>query len=270
LISLFPRLSMSWSAAIPAFVTMAAEAFGLMYVFSTVKHPSTGFDHGTKDQIIRLSIPPTLSRLLNTFLRSMTAVMVPLRLQASGLTAQDAAAKLGMLNGMAMPLVMLPGIFTGALSMIAAPVVAANEKNIKKLRGVTAKLLVISFFISGGCAIGLYIFSDPIAILLFRQPDVAGILKHMTPCVVLMGVSQVLSGMTAGMGLQKQCLFGTLLGTLINLLLTWHLTIIPHLRQIGAVQAMTAGYAVAFIWQAAVMLRALIIPADDKSCAVQP
>ena len=54
--------------------------------------------------------------------------------EVSGLVAGEATARLGMLNGMVMPIVLLPCIFTSALSMVSLPRLAKAEKNRPELK----------------------------------------------------------------------------------------------------------------------------------------
>ena len=69
----------------------------------------------------------------------MEAVWIPLRLQASGLAAREATARLGMLSGMVTPVLMLPCVFTGSLSMVLLPRIALAEKEPKELRRLVGK-----------------------------------------------------------------------------------------------------------------------------------
>lgn len=269
IITFLPGLNIPWMAAVPAFATMAAESAGLVFASKCVKaNKSEQPDRQILSNVLHLSFPPTVSRFLNTALRSATAMIIPFKLQATGLTPQEATARLGMLNGMAMPFVMLPGIFTSALSMVSSSAMAARENNLKQLRRLAAKLFVFSALISAICAMFLYIFSDLIAMRIYRQPDLGQLLRILSPSVVLVGISQVLSGMAAGIGLQKQTFWASLAGALINLPLTWLLTGNSHLRLSGTVYALTAGQAVCVIWQSFVMVKALKYRTGDKSCAV--
>ena len=79
--------------------------------------------------VLRLALPTTGTRLLQMLLRAVEAVWIPLRLQASGLARPGRPpARLGMLSGMVTPVLMLPCVFTGSLSMVLLPRIALAEK----------------------------------------------------------------------------------------------------------------------------------------------
>ncbi|MBQ8537227.1 MAG: oligosaccharide flippase family protein [Clostridia bacterium] len=254
----FPHLATHWLAAAPAFATMAAEAVGLMLVLCLLKLPKAGpADNALIQKTARLSAPPTFSRFCSTGLRSLNAIIIPLRLQASGLAANEAMARLGMLTGMALPLVMLPGVFTSALSILSAPALAAREENPRLLRQMSLRLMAYALGISLISAIGLYGLSPFIANRLYRQAELANLLRLLCPSVVMTGLTQVLSGMIAGVGRQKHAFYGTVAGALTTLAISWILTAHPLMQHLGAAIGMMAGQAVTMVWNLELIRRVL-------------
>ena len=130
-LSALPRLSAGFTAAIPAFATLVGEAAGLWLVLWMLRRngvPLAGHrDREMEKKLWTLSVPMTWMRLSTAVTRTAGSIMIPLRLRASGLGIAEATARLGMLNGMAMPWVMLPGVFTGALAMVAGPAIARRH-----------------------------------------------------------------------------------------------------------------------------------------------
>lgn len=267
-----PHLSAAWTAAVPAFATLVAETAGLVLVIGMLRLPRSRQAPARTliQKTARLSAPPTFSRFCNTGLRSLNAIFIPLRLQASGLPLQEATARFGMLTGMAMPLMMLPGVFTGALSLLAAPALASREENPRALRAMALRLTGLALMISCLCAVALYAAAPFIAQRLYRQAELAELLRLMSPSIVLMGVHQVLSGMIAGVGRQKHALYGTLLGAALTLGLSWFLTALPPLRQNGAALAMMAGQGVTLIWNLVLMARVLVGKGRSDKSAPTP
>ena len=120
LITWLSRLTAAWLAAVPVAATMLAELVGLTFVVLRLRIPLCGAAQAAawREPVLRLAAPATLSRLVQTLFRSLTAILIPIRLQASGLAPAEATSRLGMLNGMVMPILMLPCVFTSALSMV--------------------------------------------------------------------------------------------------------------------------------------------------------
>ena len=78
---------------------------------------------------------------------------------ASGerLPAAEATARLGMLNGMVMPLLMLPCVFTSALSMVALPRIAKAEDDPRELKRLILTCLGSCLPVALGCTALVYL-----------------------------------------------------------------------------------------------------------------
>ena len=90
----------------------------------------------------------------------MCSVLLPVCLRRSGLSAEAATAQFGLLNGMAMPLLMLPGIVTGAICMVATPAVSRQEKQQTRLRRTMRQLLWSAGAVGTAAALLLLVGAD--------------------------------------------------------------------------------------------------------------
>jgi len=95
------------------------------------------------------------------------------------------------------------------------------------------------------CAMLVLWFGAPIfAIRLYRQAELEPLIRMLTPCVLLMGFQQVISGVLAGLGKQRKALYASLSGALVTLGLNWFLSAQPSMRLLGVAIALQAGQAV--------------------------
>ena len=260
LILTLTRLATPWMAAIPVFSTLVAEAIGLLFVLLVLRVNLVQKKCGNtiQKQLIRLAAPTTATRLINTALRSCTAILVPLRLQAYGLVAAEATSQLGLLNGMVMPIVMLPCIFTSALSMVALPRLTKAETAPKALRRLLLQIFGSSAAIGIACAIGIYALAPFLANKIYRTAELTTLFRLSAPLTALTALGHVSAGALAGLGKQKRAMYGTLLASSLTLFLTWCL--IPTLALQGAIWALTVGQAVTLGWN----LVALLMDLRDK------
>lgn len=252
-------LTAPWLAAVPVFATMVAEVLGLCYVLWLLKIPTRGLARARSWQkpVFRLAAPTTLIRLINTGLRSLTAILIPLRLQASGLVAGEATARLGMLNGMVMPIVLLPCIFTSALSMVSLPRLAKAEKDRPEL----IRMLLLCF----GAALGvglvswglIYLLAPLLAQWVYRLPELTDLFRLAGPLVLLGALGHIASGVIAALGQQKRSMYGALVTSAIALALTYALTADPAYRLRGAIWAQSIGQGAMVLWNMAVLWKRL-------------
>lgn len=249
--------SLGMQAALPqaAEVLAALCAVTVMYRCSRMPRLRREASPALRRQIFRLCVPTILARLCVTGTRALTAVLLPACLRLSGLSAQAATAQFGMLTGMAMPLMMLPSIFTGALGVVASPAVSARESHPRALRRTMARLLGWAGLAGMLCCAGLMLGADFIGGTVYRQSALAPLVRLMSPLAVIMALRQVMGGMIAGLGLQRKALTGTVLSACVSLCLTAWLAGMPGLRLFGAALASMAGQLVNLVWHALLLWR---------------
>lgn len=232
------RLAMPWLAAMPLAATLVAEVIGL--IFMLVKHkkiptsrvpPSPAWTKA----VFRLSAPATLMRMIQTILRSFTSVVIPIRLQASGLSSAEATSLLGMLNGMVMPFLMLPGILTNALSVITLPKIAKAEENPSEIRRILILCLLLTLPLSVICAVMIYLGAPLLANRMYRHAELTTLFRWSASQLVLFPISHLLLNTLSALGKQKLTLAVSLLSALFSLAITWFLAGEPNLRILGVI-----------------------------------
>lgn len=207
-------------------------------------------------ELLRLSAPLMFTQVCGAGMRALNAVLLPVCLRQSGLSQAAATAQYGLLGGMAMPLVMAPGVITGALCVVSVPVIAKLEHQSQRLAPLKRRLYLASGAIGAAACAGLYTGAGFLSSVLFGQIALAPLLRVMSPLALLMSVRQVQFGMVTGLGLQRQAVGGTLVSSLTTLLMTAWLCPVPQLRLFGAAYAMIAGHLAALAWNSAVLVRA--------------
>ncbi len=256
---LVPGMTAAWTAAVPPFATLIGEVLSAGVVVWMLQRTGANLKGETskelRQKLLRLAMPMTWMRITNTLMRTVNAVLIPLRLRASGLSAQEATARLGMLSGMAMPLVMLPSVITGALAMVSGPALARHEGNPKALIRVLTRVLPVTLLVSLVSAALLVLGGPWISTRLYRQPDLAPLLTAIAPLMPVMGVQQVLSGMLAGLGKQRSALTASLVGALITLSLNYFLAV--EYRLIGCAWAQIAGQSSTLLMNLRILIRTI-------------
>jgi len=264
LLLFFPGRSAAVTAALPGVAEIAAgiAVWGL-YRRSVPGRLPAKPDPALSSQLFRLSAPTTASRLCQTAMRALNAVLLPVCLRRSGLTASAATAQFGLLSGMATPLLLLPGIVTGAVSMVAAPAVSRQEGQPRLLRRTMHRLLLGSAAIGAGAMLLLFFGAEFLGARLYHESALAPLLRLMCPCALLMAVQQVQFGLIAGLGLQRKALTATIASSALSLVITALLCPLPQLRLYGAAAASLATGLMRVLWNQAILRRT--VPRDEIS-----
>lgn len=239
LLRLLPHLTAAWSAAIPMAATMSAELMGLLYIARRLRFsPDEKANFLAKrTPVFRLAFPTTLNRLTQTILRSLTAVLIPYRLQQSGLSAVEATARLGMFNGMVTPILMLPCIFTSALAMVALPRIAKAEEQPAELKRLLLNCLMGCIPFSLLCAAAIYAAAPFLANVIYRQPELTALFQSSAPLTLLMAVGHLAASALSALGQQRWSFYASLAVSAVTVCSTWFWTANPALRIQGVIRA---------------------------------
>ena len=204
------RLTAAWLAAVPVAATMLAEILGLFFVVSRLRISLRGAAKAAawREPVLRLAAPATCSRLVQTLFRSLTAILIPIRLQASGLSAAEATSRLGMLNGMVTPILMLPCVFTSALSMVALPRIAKAEDNPRELRRLLLTCLASCLPVSLACTALVFAAAPFLANTVYRTAELTSLFRAGAPLTALFALSHLSGSVTTALGQQKRSMYG--------------------------------------------------------------
>lgn len=246
-------------AAIPAAASLAGETASLLLMLliaarSILFVPGEGSRRAIYGEMLSLALPLTGMKLVSSLMRTVQSALIPARLQVSGLPASEALSRFGMLSGMLMPVLMLPSFITCSLCMVAAPELTRRQANGTPQKALVRRILGGTLLI-GLCAMAaVWLFAPLIADMLYRQAELLPLLRRCCVLVPVMALSQVISGLMNGLGLQGTSLRIALGANLLSVLLMYALAAQPALQLWGAVIAMAAAQA----FTLGLSLRALI------------
>lgn len=198
-------------------------------------------------RLVVLAVPVAAANMLLPAVASIDLFIVPRRLMAAGYTEHEATALFGYLSGMANGLVQLPVILTMALATSLVPAVsaawAAGKKDDILKRTHTA--MRIACLITVPSSLGLAVLAVPISNLLYATPAAGPAICVLGLSVFLIGLQQVTSGLLQGLGRTAIPLYNMAAAAVIKIGLSWQLTAIPWLGEVGAAWATNADLAVA-------------------------
>lgn len=250
------HLTAPWMAALPVAATMFAETIGLWFVLGTLHISLKGTESARNwcKPILRLAAPTTLTRLVQTLLRSFTAILIPRQLQQSGLSMAESTARLGMFSGMVFPILMLPCVFTAALSMVSLPRLAKAEEDPKELKRLLTLCFGSALPVGVVCSLAIYSCAPLLANKVYRMAELADLFRFSAPLTLLFALGHTGNGILAALGQQKRSMYGALCMSLITLALTCALTSDSSWRLNGVILAQMIGQMAGILWNVGVLL----------------
>jgi len=200
-------------------------------------------------RLLVLAIPVAAANMLLPAVASIDLIIVPQRLEAAGYAVKEATTLFGYLSGMANGLVQLPAILTMALATGLVPAVsaayAADRFDVVLSRTHTA--MRIASIITLPAGMGLAVLAVPISQMLYATPLAGPAIRVLAFSIFLVGLQQVSSALLQGMGHTAIPLLNMVLAAILKIGLSWHLTAIPWLGEVGAAWATNADLAAATV-----------------------
>lgn len=218
-------------------------------------------------RLLRISIPVTASRLIGSASYFAESVLIVQSLAIAGIATAAATAQYGMLQGMVMPLLLLPTALTYSLSVSLVPSLseAAARRDTLTIRKRMHQSLRLTLVAGAPFAVLLYVLAEPVCKLLYGSADIAPMLRLMAPAAVFVYLQAPLAAALQALDKPGTALRNTLIGAIVKLTLIYALATNPDFGISGAVWAICANIALVTVLHSvsvARLLKTLLPPLD--------
>lgn len=158
-------------------------------------------------RLLSISIPSMVTSLCCSTLRMKEEVLIISALKRGGMTHSGALSSLGVLKGMAMPLLVMPLNLIGSVTSLLVPEISrAGIHSRERLRSRTGRIykigLPLGFFVG---AIFL-LFGESITKLVYGKPDAAKLVVYLAPLCPIMFADSLSCSILNGLGKQSRML----------------------------------------------------------------
>ncbi len=213
IISKYDNLKLEYACAAVFLGDTLAEAVSCLYVYIRyridfkkleITSPVTRAPYKLLPAISHIALPITSGRYLNSLLRMIENIFVPIRLTNSVLGG-NGISLFGMIKGMALPILFFPSTLLNALSTLLLPemseaavrgrraVVQSISYRIIKITSLVS-IIVSALFLVGGRQMG---------ILIYKDANVGFLLRALSPIVPFMYLDAICDGILKGLDQQK-------------------------------------------------------------------
>ncbi|WNR45878.1 stage V sporulation protein B [Paenibacillus roseipurpureus] len=190
-------------------------------------------------KIMRISIPITGSKLIGAGSYLLESILIAQSLAIAGISTSLATAQYGALQGMIIPIILLPSALTMSLSVSLIPSLseAAARKDIKTIHNRLHQSLKLALVTGAPFAVLMFVLAEPICTYMYNQPDVGAMLKMMAPVAIFIYFQAPLQSALQALNKPGAALINTLIGSTVKLALIYWLASKPELGIHGAVFA---------------------------------
>ena len=208
----------------------------LIYILDRKKLKLTRTYNSNKflHRIFRISIPVALTSYIRSGLSSLKQLLIPLQLEKGGLSCTNALSTYGMINGMAMNILLFPGLIIYSISGLLIPEFARYnvKKDFTKMNKVISTLFslitIFSLFV-----IGFFLmFSDEISIIAYNNQTVGKYLLILCPLVFLMYIDHIIDAILRGIDKQVKVMYCNIADLIISVILIYFLLPICNITRL--------------------------------------
>lgn len=258
LIPIFISSGLQWAvgAAILGTSLGAMLAFAFIIVVMKYKQPGGSLSAALPDRnsgfltVAKVSLIITLTRLLVPASDFVDAMIIPQRLQASGISSGEAVQMLGIFSGIALVVAYMPTLFTGALTHTLTMRISSDWINERFQHFYEKRNKAINLTWVWGWASSWFIFnfSSEIAQFLFRVPSAEPSIKLLALLPLIVGLREITTSLLWAQNQKRVPLMGLALGIVVNFTILYVVAAQPGLGYLSMSLGVIALELIATIW----------------------
>lgn len=185
-------------------------------------------------RILRISVPVAITSYIRSGLSTIKQLLIPLRLEKSGLSCKEALSQYGLINGMVFPLLLFPNIVITTFANLLVP--EFSYYNTRNENGKMNKMLNLIFkysFMFSFCIIGIFLcFSDSFSVLFYNNIEISKYIKILCPLLVFMYLDSIIDSILKGLDKQVKVMGINILDLLTSITFIYFLLPIKGITRI--------------------------------------
>lgn len=211
----------------------AADVVSLILMLAVYRHDrrrhyhwqESGGEHSAR--MLKIALPLAVSAYARSALSTVQHLLVPKGLKAAGLSANEALAGYGVIQGMALPLLCFPGCVLAALAELLIPELtrAQVRGDREEIRNTLGEMVGKSALYSVSVGMFMLFFADQLGIVVYGSTDAGRYIRLLAPLVPILYTDMTVDGCLKGLGQQVWSMGINIAESVLGLVLVW--TLLP-------------------------------------------
>ena len=191
------------AAALSSLLVMSWNFQTHRYRIFSIAHPGEIFS-----DLLHMSVPLTLNRVLLTLLSSIEVILIPRQLIKFGLSSSEALSLYGIFTGMTLPLILFPSAITNSASVMLLPSIAEIQAlgYRRTLQRTITKAVQSCLLLGAGCGIFFFLSGNFLGLFLFDNSTAGTFIRIMAFICPFLYTNTALSSILNGLGKPSACL----------------------------------------------------------------
>lgn len=193
-------------------------------------------------RLLAISVPVTAGRLVGSLSYLAETIVTAQSLAIAGISRGLATAQYGALQGMIIPLLLLPGALTSSLATSLVP--SLSEASAQGDRALIHKrmhqALRLALVTGAPFSVFMYVLAEPMCLILYNDASIGSMLKLMAPFALFIYIQAPLQAALQALDRPGKALLNTFIGAVIKITLILLLASRPEFGIFGAIIAICA------------------------------
>jgi len=192
--------------------------------------------------LLPIALPVTGSRLVGASSYFLESILTLQGLAAAGIVTAVATAQYGALQGMVVPILLLPSALTASLTVSLIPSLseAAALKDMTTVHARIHQSMRLALISGAPFALIMFVLADPLCMLLYNQPQAGMMLQMMAPIALFIYMQAPLQAALQALDHPGTAFVNSIIGAAVKLLLIVLLVRQPEIGIKGAIIASNA------------------------------
>ncbi len=195
-------------------------------------------------ELLALGLPTTFTRLTSSIDMAIEASLVPFCLMNVGYNASQAAGIYGQFSGVAVSLLTIPTVLTGALATALIPAVSEADaaRDTAGLEQRCSQSVAITWMFSLPVILVIYAYGEELCQILFHIEGLGAMMRMLSFGAVFMYLEQTLVGILQGLGRTRTVFINNFLGSASKLIGMYYCIRVLEWGSLGIAGGMVLGY----------------------------
>lgn len=176
--------------------------------------------------VLNISIPTTTTRIIGTIGYFFEPIILTYVLLKTGYSSSFITIEYGIINAFVMPMLMLPGFFTNAISHAMMPIVSREyaNKNIVCIKKKLKQTIIFSLLIGIPSSLIIFIFPDLFLKFFYNTSSGINYIRFLTPFFLLYYIETPLGMFLQAINKSNQVMIDNIIGIIIKIVLLFLLS----------------------------------------------
>jgi len=174
-------------------------------------------------KMLRLALPDALGSYIRSGLNTLEHLLIPRGIKKNGASADRAFSDYGIVQGMALPILLYPSSILGVISGLLVPEIAEckMKRNHIQANYIINRVLQVAIVFSIGTMAAMIVYADELSFAIYDNCESSKFIRLIAPLIPIMYMDMSTDGMLKGLDLQLETMKINIIDSVLCVVLVW-------------------------------------------------